>query len=77
MLYGNKVFGVHGVFYDLMLQDVRIEVLTKLQYFIGAFTSHGCKSSKAMPSCSCSSLTASVCVVTPLISLLEVVPRSG
>lgn len=52
---------MQGMFYSLMLQDARIELLAKIQYFIGAFTSCGCKSSKAMPGCSFSSLNC-ICV---------------
>lgn len=49
-----------------MLQDARIELLTKIEYFIGAFTSHGCKSSKAMPGCSFSGLN---CILRRLLLL--------
>lgn len=60
-VWSQGVLSVQGVFYNLMLQDASIELLTKLEYFISAFTSHGCKSSKATLGCSCSSLNC-ICV---------------
>lgn len=62
MLHGVlRCLSVGGVFHNLVLQEARIELLTKLQYFIAAFTGCCHKSSKAMLGCSCSSLNC-ICI---------------
>lgn len=41
MLYGVKVFKCAKYVYNLTLQDARVELLTELEYFMGAFIGPG------------------------------------